>query len=185
MRFLSKFGRFGVQVRPQNQEVYANGMVRVVENQISAVFQPTGLTTAERDLAFKSFSFNGQLQEMDEVTIVQPDYRIGVYDTRDQQLAQGWSDELRKEVEAKLLEHCDRYGDVVAVPVIEIPPPWPRYDDYSGTPAQLVRKLRDEGYELLDVLAYEREHQNRDKICEAISLALDEDVEQLEEELVG
>jgi hypothetical protein len=184
MRFLSKFGRFGVQIRAQNQEPYANGMVRVIDQQVAAIFQPTGLTTSERELAFKSFAFNGSLQEMDEVTIVQPDYRIGVYDTVEQQLAQGWSDELRKEVEQKLLAHANLYGDVVMVPVIEIPPPWPRYDEYGGSPSQLARKLVDEGYNLDDVIAYEREHQNRERVLEAIALACDEVVE-AEEELVG
>src|SRR5215831_18752314 len=186
MRFLSKYGRFGLQIRPQISEPYASGMVRVTQYQVAAIFEPQGLSNEERALAFQSFWFNGSLQEQDEVTTVQPDYRIGVFDTRQAQLANDWTDDVREEVERALLSHADRFGDIIAVPEVRLTPPWPRYDEYAGSPSQLARKLVDEGYDLQAVLDYERQNQDREKVVAAIEAAIEDgyiDEPEREEEL--
>lgn len=188
MRFVSKFGRFGVQIRPQIQEAYATGMARVIQEPVYALFHPDGLLPVERELAMATWCWNGFYQEQDEVTIVQPDYRIGVFDTDVAAAEHGWSQEVKAEVEAGLLDHAARYDDIIAVARQSADPPWPRYDDYGGTLNALVRKLVDEGHDLEQVIDYERAHQDRPKLVSALE-ALLESPEQLaalrEEEVVG
>jgi hypothetical protein len=190
MRFLSKFGQFALQVRGEERENYASGASKVTQMQVIAKFEPGGCNSEERELAIRRWRFNGQLQEMDEVTSIQPDYRIGLFDSVIAQSDSQWPDELRKEVERKLIDHSERFEDVMLVPHIGPEPPWPRYDAYNGTPAQLLRKLTDEGHDLHQVLAYERENQNRERVVEAISSLLDDpaalaELQPREEEVVG
>lgn len=186
MRFISRYGRYGVQIKPQIQEAYATGMARVIQEPVYALFETGQLLTHERELALNTWTFNGFYQLEDEVSIMEPDYRIGLFDSRQAQLDKGWTDEIRLEVERELLRLCERSDDMIVVPETVIPPPWPRYDDYSGTPAALMRKLTDEGYELGEVLAYERANQNREKVVEALEqLIANPEPEREVEEVLG
>lgn len=164
MRFASRFGKFGLQVQHEIREAYATGMSKVIQDQIAAYFEVGSLQPHERELAVGRWAFNGSYQEADEVTTVQPDYRIGVFDSVQAQQDAGWSDEMRRRVEQALVDHAARYDDVLVLPATSVPPPWPRYDDYSGSASALLRKVVDEGYDLNTVLAYERETKNRPEV---------------------
>lgn len=189
MRFLSRYGEFGVQLRPQVQEAYATGMARVVQEGVYAMFHVQGLTVEEQELANAHWrgSWNGFYQAEDEVTVIPPDYRIGVFDSEQAQLDSGWSDELRLQVEQDLIVLADRFNDMIPVPVLALAPPWPRYDEYTGTPAALVRKLVDEGHSLEAVLAYERENQGRVAVIAELEglLGSPGELATLHEEVVG
>jgi hypothetical protein len=188
MRFISRYGRFAMVVRRQQQEVYANGAVHVIQPEIAAYFEPNRLTPVEREMAVAHWSFNGSMQEADEVTTYPPDYRIGLFDSLEAQRDHDWSDEIREEVERKLAENAERYPNIIVVRS-NVPPPWPRYDDFRGTPGQLLRRLVEDGHDLEVVLAYERDHQNRPKITFELEQAIETgSVEvgvELEEEVVG
>jgi hypothetical protein len=184
MRFLSRYGRFGVQIRPVIQEAYATGMARVLQEPVYAMFRPEGMLAHERELALNHWSYNGLYQLDDEVSIMPPDYRIGVFDSVLEQQTSGWSDELREEVENELIRLGEIYDTVMMVPATSVPPPWPRYDDYrSGIPA-LVRKLVDEGHDLEQVLEYERANKNRPELCAQLEALIASPDRQLEE-IVG
>ena len=49
---------------------------------------------------------------------------------------------------------CGR--DYVVVVEVPVEPPWPKYDDFDGTPEELVVKIGDLGYSYADALEYER-----------------------------
>jgi hypothetical protein len=188
MRFISRYGRFSVTIRRHEQEAYANGAVRVIQPEITASFQPNRLTPLEREMAVHHWTFNGSMQEADEATIYPPDYRIGLYDSLEHQRDAGFDDDLREEIEAKLVENAEQYPNIIVVRS-NVPAPWPRYDDFRGTPGQLLRRLVEDGHDLETVLAYESEHQNRPKIVAELEQAIetgaiDVGVE-LEEEVVG
>jgi len=184
VRFLSKYGRFGIQFRRMIVEAYATGLTQVVQEPIYLIFREGLMTADERTLALATWTFEGFYQEQDEVTIVAPDYRIGVFDTEIAQRDGAWSDELRIEVENFLISYSERRPDVIVVPLITVPPPWPRYDDYTGTTAALMRKLTDEGHDLEGVLAYERQSQNRPEVLEALDSEIRHPTA-LEEEVLG
>jgi hypothetical protein len=186
-RYLARYGRFGVQIRPQIQEAYATGAVRVLQSELSAYFQPYLLTPLERELAINEWTWNGSYQELDEATTVEPDYRIGLYDSEQHQADAGFSDEVREEIEEFLNRYAESFDAVVAVGSF-VQPPWPRYDEFRGTPAALVRRLVDDGHDLELVLAYEREHQRRPKVVEEIEKAIESGkapTDDLEETVVG
>lgn len=172
MRFIAKYGRWAIQLREMIVENYATGTSRVLQEPLNCAFEPVGLRPHERELAIAQWRFNGSYQELDEVTTVPPDYRIGVYDTEAQQEQKGWDDETRIWVEEQLMNHADRYDDIITVPRTSLKPPWPAYDVYPGTPAELVHKLYVDGHRVEEVLAYEREMQNRAEIVEALEGAL-------------
>jgi hypothetical protein len=178
-----------VIIRPLIQEEYATGGRRVLQEGIIADFHAEPLRPHERELALAKFSFKGLFQEQDEATMVQPDYRLALYDTDRAQVDKGWSDETREEVEQTLSVIAERYEYVLAAPRSSVPPPWPRYDTYRGTAQKLVQKLVAEGHELEPVLTYERENQNREAVIQALEEELSApDTERelvLEEEVLG
>lgn len=187
MRFISKYGRFALLVRRHEQEAFANGAVRVIQQEVTAYFEPNRLRPLEREMAVAHWFFNGSMQEADEATTYPPDYRIGVFDSEEAQRDHQWSDEIRIEVEQKLIENADRYGNVLVVRS-NVPAPWPRYDEYSGTPQSLVRKLVEDGHSLDAVLTYERDNQNRPKVVDEIEKAISAPAlseEPLGEEILG
>lgn len=190
MRFISRYGRNGVAIRGEIVESYASGGRQVVQTAIAAYFQPYLLSQEERQLAVSSFYFNGSYQEQDEVTMVPPDYRIGLFDSRVAQRDNGWSDEERTLVETKLLKLAsDTPSDLLVVIEARAEAPWPRYDVFDGTLTDLMNKIVEDGYTLEAVLVYERENQNRPEIVEALEQMIDDgDVVPTvvaEEELVG
>jgi hypothetical protein len=184
MRFISRFGRYGVQIRPQIQEAFATGMVRIIQTPLNAYFHEGGLLPSERDLAVSRWSFNGFYQEQDEVTIVAPDYRIGVFDSVEHQIANQWTNEERKQVEVELISLAERFpNDLLVVAETVIMPPWPHYDNYSGGIAKLITKIEEDGYSIADVLAYERQSQNREDVIDALEQMVED--ESAVEEVVG
>jgi len=172
MRFISKHDGYGVLVQGGERTYFANGVSQETTKEIAAYFKPSELRPHEREFAIANFQFRGLYQEMDEATTVQPDYRIGIFDSIAAQEQNGWSDEERELVEQRLLSDAEKYNDVLVAPRSSVPPPWPRYDTYTGTVSKLMQKLIADGYDLTQVLIYERETQNREKVVEAIERLL-------------
>jgi hypothetical protein len=168
MRFASKYGRFGVCIRPQIQEAYATGMAKVIQEPVYAMFEPWDLRPYERELCLARWSFNGFYQQEDEVSIIPPDHRIGVYDSVADALVKGWPDEIRAEVERVLIANAQITDNIIVLPVASVAPPWPRYDEFVGSAEELVARVIADGYDLEAVLAFERESQNREEIVERL-----------------
>ena len=190
MRFLSKYGRFAVQIQNKIEENYATGMSRTLQEGIYARFEPGLMRPMERELALAHWSFNGFYQEADEVTIVPPDYRIGVFDSDQAQSDNQWSDETRLRVETELSRLAGLYDDMLIVPRTTLPAPWPNYDSFEGTLAALMRKLVDDGYDLNQVLLYEEESQKRPEVITALEELISNPTGEpseipLEEEVLG
>ena len=188
MRYLAKYGRFGIDYRKIAVESYATGQTRTITDPIYIMFREGLMTPDERELALSTWTFEGSYQEQDEVTTVAPDYRIGVFDSEQAAADGNWSDELRIEIENFLIRYSERLEDVLVVPLVMVPPPWPRYDEYTGSTAALMRKLVDEGHDLVEVLAYERAVQNRPEVIAALQEEISEPQlvdRPMEEEIVG
>lgn len=189
MRFIAKYAKYRLQVRPQVVEAFASGGTRIAQEQMVAEFSIAEATGEERAFARQMWTFNGFYQEQDLVTIVEPDYRISAFDSLKAQTQHGWSDAEREIVERALIAvSIDTPQDVLRVEQVRLTAPWPTYDTYTGTRNQLLKKIAEDGYELEDVLAYERENQNRAEIVAALESALEEEPDttpEREEELVG
>lgn len=169
MRFVARYGRYGIQLRPMIAEAYATGMAKVIQEPIYANFSPDILGPTDREIAMQTWGeWPGFYQEMDEVTPVAPDYRIGVFDTDLEARAQGWDEETKLWVEEQLVDYSVRYNYIAIVPKTLVEPPWPNYDTFKGTVPALMRKLVEEGHDLNTVLTYEHAVQGRGKIIQAI-----------------
>ena len=188
-RFLSRYDNHIAMIRLPVIEEYATGGSKVLQTEILAIFKAEDVRPHERELALAKFSFRGLYQEMDEVTTVPPDYRIGLYDSEQAQRDRGWPDDVREDVERALIKSAeDGTGDILVAPRASVPPPWPNYDDYQGTKQKLGQKLISEGHDLQRVLTYERESQNRPQVTEMLeALIADPNVsdELALEEVVG
>jgi hypothetical protein len=169
VRFVSQFGAYRIQLRPQIAEAFATGDIRVTQEGIYASFERDIVQPHEREMALGSFNFRGQYQERDEVNKVDPDYRISVWDSDRVAEREDWSPELKEWAEQRLLSNPMHGVDFIHVPALIIAPPWPTYDSYRGTPENLVKKLVEDGHDLEEVLAYELEHRNREKLTTAIA----------------
>jgi hypothetical protein len=168
MRFAGKYGRLVVQIVPERVEAYATGASRVIQSPVLAVFMPVPLEAFERELVLSRWTFSGLYQEQDEVTTVPPDYRIGLFDSIEAQELNGWSDEIRERVEAELTSIATRFDHVMVLPRTTVPPPWPTYDEFKGSVGALLKRLDDDGYDLEQVLAYEKAMQNRPPLVAAL-----------------
>ena len=185
MRFVSKYGHMVVQIRPEIVEPFATGQVRVLQRGILAHFEPYRITPDEREFALGRFVFQGWYQEQDEATMVPLDYRIGLYDTDLAARDGGWDDETKTFVEQQLIA-LEHYGDIAPCPVVVLTPPWPKYDEYKGTPQQLMRKLVDEGHDLDKVLAYESsDGPQRQAVIDALVDVLSNESMDREEEVLA
>lgn len=189
MRVIARYGRYAVQVRPRVTEAYATGASRVIQRDLVASFHEGGLSPEERALAKSSWSFNGFYQEQDEVTQVEPDYRIGVFDSIQAQNDAQWTDEERQSVEQELVRLAIDYPNTLLIIADErIAPPWPNYDAFTGSLNALCKKVMEDGYPLEAVLAYEEENQDRAEVVVAlkqlIADAAESPLEQVEE-IVG
>jgi hypothetical protein len=195
MRFVSKYAKYMFNVRSPITEHYATGQSKVIQSALVAVFDIALVNGDERALARQHFSFNGFAQEQDLVTVVEPDARISAFDSRLAQAEHGWTDEERELVESELIENAKRLPeDLIVVEEIRLDPPWPSYDRFGGTAKQLADKIEEDGYDFAEVLAYERENQNRPEVVTVLEHALDlvadglmvrEVLHEPEEELVG
>lgn len=180
MRFAAKYGKYKRGVVSEMSEHYATGATAVIQKGVYAEFTPHGLRPHEREYVLARWSFNGLYQEMDEATTVEPDYRIGVYDSEVDQAVKHWTDDERDLIEQTLLVD----DDVLLLPRSSVQPPWPKYDDYRGSVGTLLKKLVEEGHDLETVLTYERESQNRPALVEALEAEINGDSEPANEEIV-
>ena len=169
MRFVAQYGAYRIQLRPQISEAFATGDVRVTQEGIYATFERDLIQPHEREAALAVFSFRGQYQERDEVRMVEPDYRMSVWDSDRAAALNGWTDELKQWAEGRLLSADANGIDYIHVPALVLDPPWPTFDSFRGTPESLVKKLVEDGHDLEQVLAYELEHRNREKFVTAIA----------------
>src|SRR5262245_54645939 len=172
MRLVSNIGKYGRQYRPRKVITDVNGVETVTQEGVYLYFQQEDVRQNEIEQAVREFNFKGQFQHEGEAAMVDPAYRISTFDTT----TQGWSDELRSEVEAWLEEVEPLDPDFFIVRTTPIPRPFPNYDEFAGTPEKLLAKLREDGYDLPTVLNYEREYgPNRAKVVQALEQAVTED----------
>jgi hypothetical protein len=175
MRFVSRWGRFSIVLRPMIQEAYATGMAKVIQEPIYARFAPDIMNHLDREVAIKTWAnWNGGYQELDEVTMIPPDYRIGVFDTDISAQQYGWDEATKAWIDEELTQYAVMYEDIAIVPKTLIDPPWPNYDTFKGSVPALMRKLVEEGHNLHEVLEYENAVQGRGKIVEAIQALIDD-----------
>lgn len=160
-----------VQIRAQSQRGMGDGTVQVITEPIYAKWDPEAfIYEDEVERARRTFSFRGLLQHVDEATPVDIRTRLSLLDTE----AQGWSDEDREIVEAKLREIAPTTPDAFFIAEqTPIPAPFPNWDTSAKKPHELVAILETMGYDLSEARAYEINFgPKREDVIEALEDAL-------------
>lgn len=131
-------------------------------------------------------NFRG-LAEGEPVTL-----RMGTFDSIIAQGQYGWSDEERELVESELDKRQGSQWIRIEAP--KLTPPWPKYDDLKVHGQRTFEKVAEKNIEtaeaigasLEDLIAYERQNRNDERIIELYEAALleskeDEPTEELVE----
>lgn len=182
MRFISHIRQNAIVIhsgRSRNTDFGEEVIVPMVIAKFKyADINPDELAFAER--VFKSEQ-NGFTLELDEVTRTSLLGRLSVYDT-DENAAyfeeldteygapkgakdwQGW----KHYAEQRLLERSQPGSDSRLYEPAPLMPPWPRYNDFRGSIADLVAKVVEDGHHLPAVIAFEEQSLNRGDVLLAL-----------------
>ena len=166
MRAIAQYANYMLQVQPQRQKGLGDGSIEVTQHPIYAKFDAEGMIyEAEIEKAEKQFPLHGRTQHVDEATPTDVRPRLSVLDTE----AQGWDDETRLKVEAELIRKQEITGHFFIVEATPIAAPFATYDTIDKPAFELVGDLVEMGFDLREVLSYERVFgPKRDAVIEAL-----------------
>jgi len=161
LRFITQYPGYVFQVRPQRQRSLGDGSIEITQTPIYAKFVSMAdgafIFENEEAQARKQFNFHGNTQELDEATPSDPLNRLALFDTDEFALNENLSPEDKALVESRLIEVCQTSpNDCFVVTTTPIAAPFPRYDAFDGDPLSLIVKLSEDGFDLEQVLHYER-----------------------------
>lgn len=210
MRFVSHITKFGVGILPRRVEILGGGVEREIQPLFVAQFIRGDLHAEEAEMAQRIWrQLPGFTTEVDEVTITPHFKRLSTYDTEsranldryaeiDRAMEGEWMPggrakwepgATKKLVEQKLSAKAvvrDMFFQVEQAPVVA---PWPLYDAFPGTAEDLLEVLQAQGHNLVQALAYERQHEQRPEVMERLEAAIAEEASALgadvEEFVVG
>lgn len=191
MRFISHSAAFKVSVVGERVHHSQYGDRIVDREGYVAEFNQNDLNEGDLEYAKKVFPPD-QLQGIqvlsDEMTPAPFIDRISVFDTDEEAKRRHWEGETiedhrgvfdKKEfVEDFLVKHAVDHPDFRLIETIPLEPPWPRYLEYNGTPAQLLAKIESDGHDLQEVLRYEQQLNERPAMIEILQQRLNEQVEE-------
>lgn len=176
-RYVSKSSGYSICYKRDRTDHFASGESQLRQALWNCQFSPVGIRAHEIEQAKRELQNYGLPVEQDHVTKVDPTYRYSVFDTGEFQkehAEEGFDDAERLLLEAFLDSHQDEYYRLVEV--IRVPAPWPNYDEFRGvkgtpTAVRIAERVREDGYDIFQVIAYERENANRpDVIAELEAL---------------
>lgn len=161
-RFVSRYAKYSHGVRDEIAEQFSRG-TRIVERGLEAQFDTRGLTDYEKETAAKALSFHGLPEDKETGRDVEVFSRISVFDSERAAKQLRWtSDEEALVVET--LRESERNGlDYVEVTQPKRPAPWNGYDKLTDI-EQIVELTIATETSPADVIAYERENENREDL---------------------
>lgn len=170
MLFLAS-GPIKVYAIPEVEEIRdsSNMLVREAKPLYVAQFVQGGsVPDWAKKTALERLSFGALPDDLDPLT------QIGWYDTDYEASINGWSAEIKRQVEEKLVAHQDQTYFLCEKP--KAAPPWPNYPKLvvqgqrtiDKIVATILAKIEEDGYEPSVVVEYERDHLNRLPVIEAV-----------------
>lgn len=175
-RFVSRYGAYSHGVREEVAEYFATGR-RVLQKGLQAQFVSAGLTDDEARYALEVLQFHGLPEDRDTGSNVSGRSRLSVFDSERYAKEHKLTDE-----ESELIVTTLRESDRIGLDYVEITPqpaalPWNGYDKLTD-PAMIVELTVATETAVADVLAYELENQNRDKVVSALEEILEESTDE-------
>lgn len=186
MRFLSHIRNFSVQIVEPRTHATQYGDIIVDREGYVADFRTHDVTETDiqfaEDVFVKQGLLYGRTTQLDEVTATPLLTRLSVFDTDERALVEGWDPEFKKLVEDKLMQRAENHPDYRLVTREPIEAPWPRYLDFRGSLEQLLQKVVEDGYDVRQVIAFERQSGQRPQVVEALErLLVEQEVAQTAE----
>lgn len=126
---------------------------------IMAQFVQMGITAFEKAQVAARLKFAGLGDGED------PMRRVSMYDTETAADTEAWDAETRARVEKSLLEGQSSWYFLLEEE--RQPKPWPRYDEIRSA-QKIAETVLAQGYDPEAVIAYEREHKNREAVITAL-----------------
>lgn len=142
--------------------MFARGS-RIVQKGLEAQFDPAGLQDHEKAEAASKLSFHGLPEDAETGREVDPYSRLSLFDSKQAQTKFRWSDE-EHDLVVQTLRESDRLGlDYIEVSAPLAKLPWASYDSLDDA-EQIAELTIATGTTPADVIAYERENQNREDV---------------------
>lgn len=190
MRFISSIGNFRFVAIHDETVVDSQGFMRTTKPGYTVQFKRFPLTPYEKELAREKLVFRGVPVNLDG-TPIDPLSRASVFDTEDIEDAT-----LRTKVEKAMLMSGEfgRGDGYILVEEKPLPAPWPAYDELTIHGRRNAEKVAEEnlavakatGVALVDLVAYEKQNRNDERIVAAYEKAkAEQEAETPAEELVS
>lgn len=170
-RFVARYRAYSHGVREEIAEQFARG-TRVIQRSLEAQFDPRGLTDFEKESALEQLHFHGLPKDRDTDVNVSGMSRMSLFDSEAAQKHFRWTDE-EHDLVVQTLRESDRLGlDYIEVATPKRPAPWNGYDKLTD-PEQIVELTIATETSVENVLAYERENENREDVIAALEEVLE------------
>lgn len=161
-RFVSRYAKYSHGVRDEISEAFSRG-TRIVEKGLEAQFDQRGLTDFEKETGAKELSFHGLPENKETGQNVPATSRLSLFDSAKTAKQLRWTPDEEKLV-VDTLRESDRYGlDYIEVSQPKRPAPWNGYDKLTDI-EQIVELTIATETSPADVIAYERENDNREDL---------------------
>ena len=166
MLCVSRSANLTLPILPQRIKRYENGEIKEIKPPVAAVFErtPDVPEYARTALAAMPDFLKGVGKEEDPYSL------CGIFDTRIAAAREGWDDETLAYVEEALAAHAG--GSYLVIEKPKTPKPWPNYDKVVGaddaeTAFLLTKKIEEDGFDVRQCRAYERENGARELVLTA------------------
>lgn len=163
----------GPTAQDERKMVLQDGQVQILQKGLSAKPWRWGDVTEWENLqALKHFESSFRGLGYDE----NPSHRLSTFDSLWAQEVNGWTDEEREIVEARVRSGPGNGVDYIVVDTPRVPAPWPAYDKLRPQGKRTVEMVAEKIAETIaeleidpqHVLAYERENENRPAVIAAV-----------------
>lgn len=163
-RFVSRHLNYRHGARVGREMVLADGQRQTLERHLAVKFEKAASILTEDEIKFgmDNLTFQGLPIDKNTNSHASPRIRMSGFDTVLAQEREGWTDEERMVVEDALRGSDDFGVAFVEIPAQRVQKPWATYED---TPvAQLLDLAAAVGVSVEDVLAFEKQNQNRETV---------------------
>lgn len=171
MRLVSQYRNFeGQTLRDYKEMVLQTGDRQVLQTRhFAGPFIHGALTDHEFDEALKAWPKLRGLSDGEEIR-----WRFSSADTNEWAREQEWSAKEKEAYEARLRNEAGEH--YIVVDQVKLPAPWPAYDKLvvhgqrkvEHVVEKIVGKIKEDEYEVDQVIAYERQNLNRDAVISAL-----------------
>lgn len=170
-RYISKGSGYDICYQIDKTNYFGDGNSQLIQPLINCHFKPLGINPWEMVEAKARFINTGTLIEDVTFTPIDPALRYGVFDPT--WLLQEHPTLDVDKVHEFLQGRPECGNDYLAISRPKLEAPWPSYDEFRGvkgtpTPERIAERVKEDGYDVFQVIMYEQENGNRQEVIDAL-----------------